>query len=200
MVQHSDPIAEAIGTRVRGQRLDRNWTLDQLSDSSGVSRRMLINIEQGAANPSLSTLLKLSEALGVGLPALVEPPSPKVKLTPAGAGTVLWKGEHGGRGVLVAHTESPGVVELWEWTLRPGESHSSEAHTPGTRELLHVHAGPLVVEVDGEPHRAKAGDALSFPGDVPHSYAHAEGESARFSLTVYEPGGSSGFHQEESHG
>ena len=200
MAENSDPLTEAIGVRVRGQRLNRNWTLDQLSDASGVSRRMLINIEQGAANPSLSTLLKLSEALGVGLPSLVEPPSPRVKLTPEGAGTVLWQGEHGGRGVLVAHTESPGVVELWEWTLKPGESHSSEAHTPGTRELLQVHAGTLMVEVGGEPHTAKAGDSLSFPGDVPHSYGHVEGTAARFSLTVYEPGGSSSFHQEESHG
>jgi transcriptional regulator with XRE-family HTH domain len=35
----------------------------------GVSRRMLINIEQGTTNPSIGILLKISDALGVGRPA-----------------------------------------------------------------------------------------------------------------------------------
>ena len=43
---------------------------------------MVVNVEQGAANPSVGTLLRISDALGVGLPALVEPPPPKpVKVT-----------------------------------------------------------------------------------------------------------------------
>ena len=35
---------------------------------------MAVSVEQGAVNPSVGTLLRLSAALGVGLPALVEPP------------------------------------------------------------------------------------------------------------------------------
>jgi hypothetical protein len=74
------------------------------SGSRGVGRS--INVEQGAANPSVGTLLRISDALGVGLPALVEPPHPKpVKLTRSGDGAVLWSGQSGGRGVLVAGTE-----------------------------------------------------------------------------------------------
>ncbi len=33
---------------------------------------MLVNVEQGSTNPSIATLLRLSDALGVGLPALVD--------------------------------------------------------------------------------------------------------------------------------
>ena len=50
------------------------WTLDRLAEVAGVSRSMLVNIEQGAANPSVGILLRISDALGIGLPALVEPP------------------------------------------------------------------------------------------------------------------------------
>jgi len=67
-------LASAIGARVRLARQSRGWTLDRLAATAGVSRRMLVNVEQGAANPSVGTLLKLGDALGVGLPALVEPP------------------------------------------------------------------------------------------------------------------------------
>jgi len=67
-------LALAIGMRVRQQRQARHWTLDQLAEAAAVSRRMVLKVEQGATNPSVGTLLKLGDALGVGLPALVEPP------------------------------------------------------------------------------------------------------------------------------
>jgi quercetin dioxygenase-like cupin family protein len=154
-----------------------------------VSRRRVVNVEQGTANPSVGTLLRISDALGVGLPALVEPPQPKpVKVTRRGDGATLWSSDSGGRGVLVAGTKPPNVVELWDWTLCPGDRHTSEAHTPGTKELLQVHEGRLMIGVADQSVTLEAGDAIAFPGDVAHSYANVETQAARFSLTVYEPG------------
>jgi transcriptional regulator with XRE-family HTH domain len=181
-------LATAIGTRVRQERQARRWTLDRLADVAGVSRRMLVNVEQGAANPSVGTLLRISDALGVGLPALVEPPEPTtVKVTRSGQGAVLWAGEHAGRGVLVAGSEPPDVLELWDWTLGAGDAHASEAHTSGTRELLQVHEGGVVLQVGGRSDVLQVGDAAGFPGDVPHCYANPGTETARFSLAVFEP-------------
>lgn len=182
-------LALAIGVRVRQERQSRHWTLDQLAEAAGVSRRMVVNVEQGAANPSVGTLLRISDALGVGLPALVEPPQPRpVRVIRRGDGAVLWSSESGGRGVLVAGTEPPDVVELWDWTLGPGDLHPSEAHAPGTRELVHVQEGSVTVEVAGQLVTLDAGDAVAFPGDVAHSYANPDTELARFSLAVFEPG------------
>ncbi len=185
----AESLARAIGARVKQERRSREWTLDQLASAAGVSRRMVVNVEQGAVNPSVGTLLRLSDALGVGLPALVEPPAPRAaKITRHGAGAVLWTGELGGRGVLVACTEPPDVVELWDWTLAPGERHESEAHARGTRELLHVHEGAITVEVEEQVHELGTGDAMTFLGDEAHAYANPNQQPARFSLTVYEPG------------
>ncbi len=150
---------------------------------------MVVSVEHGSVNPSVGTLLRLSDALGVGLPALVEPPASRAaKVTRAGEGAVLWTGEHGGRGVLVAGTEPPDVLELWDWTLQPGERHESEAHAAGTRELLQVRDGALTVEIGGLMHALDAGDALTFFGDSPHAYANPHERATRFSLAVFEPG------------
>lgn len=190
-------LAVAIGARVREQRQSLGWTLDQLAEATGVSRRMVVNVEQGAANPSVGTLLRISDALGVGLPALVELPAPRpVKVTRHGEGAVLWRGESGGHGVLVAGTEPPDVVELWDWTLGPADRHDSEAHTPGTKELVQVQQGTVTVEVAGEPVTLETGDAVTFPGDVAHCYANPGTRTARFSLAVFEPGVGSGSHVE----
>ena len=187
-MEATTPLARLIGERVRHERQVRQWTLDQLAEMSGVSRRMLVNIEQGGANPSIGLLLKLSDALGVGLSALVESPGPTaLKLTRSGTGPVLWSSKAGGRAVLVANTVPPDVVELWEWTLGPGDRHTSDAHAAGTRELLHVLQGEVLVEVAEQVRTLQTGDALSFPGDVPHAYASPGASSARFSLSVFEP-------------
>lgn len=154
---------------------------------------MIVNVEQGAANPSVGTLLRISDALGVGLPALVEPPqSRSVSVTRSGEGAALWTGEHGGTGILVAGTQPPDVVELWEWTLEPGEQHASEPHSPGTMELLQVRQGSITVVVAGEAASLAEGDAITFGGDVEHSYANQGTDSARFALAVFEPGVGSG--------
>jgi transcriptional regulator with XRE-family HTH domain len=181
-------LASAIGARVKQERQARRWTLDQLAEAAGVSRRALINVEQGAMNPSVGTLLRLSDALGVGLPALVAPAQSKpVKLTRRGEGAALWTGPDGGRGVLVAGLETPDAFELWDWILQPGEQHTSEAHTAGTRELVHVQEGVMTVDVDGQPIALEAGDAVAFPGDVAHAYGNPGSQPARFSLAVFEP-------------
>jgi transcriptional regulator with XRE-family HTH domain len=186
----ADSVARAIGARVRHGRSSRGWTLDQLAERSGVSRRMLVSIEQGAANPSIATLLLVSDALGIGLPALVElDDSPGLRVTRAGTAPVLWRGKLGGRAVLVAGTEPPDVTELWDWTLGPGESHSSPAHAAGTRELLVVLDGQIELRVGQHAEVLATGDSASFAGDLPHGYVNAStARAGRFALTVFEPG------------
>ena len=195
-------LASAIGERVKVERKARRWTLDQLAEAAGVSRRMIVNVEQGATNPSVGTLLRISDALGVGLPTLVEPPESSlrsVSVTRSGDGATLWTGEFGGTGILVAGTRSPDVVELWDWTLEPGEQHVSEAHSAGTMELLQVREGNITVRVAGESISLAEGDATTFASDAEHSYGNQGSGRARFSLAVFEPGVGTGHQKEVTH-
>lgn len=186
--EHTAALATSIGVRVRQERTRRRWTLDDLAAAAGVSRRMLVNVEQGTSNPSVGTLLRLSSALGVGLPSLVELTHPApLDVTRAGEGALLWSGEHGGRGVLMAAGGAPRVLELWEWSLAPGDRHDSEAHSAGAEELLHVHEGCVTIEVSGQTVELEAGDALAFRADVPHTYRNESRAPASFSLAVFEP-------------
>jgi transcriptional regulator with XRE-family HTH domain len=186
----ADSVARAVGGRVRQGRAGRGWTLDQLAERSGVSRRMLVSIEQGSANPSIATLLLISDALGIGLPALVDMGDPPgLRVTRDGTAPVLWRGKRGGQAVLVAGTKPPDVTELWDWTLGPGESHSSPAHAAGTRELLLVLDGQVELRAGQHAEVLATGDSASFAGDQPHGYVNpGSARAARFALTVFEPG------------
>ena len=58
---------ENIGQRIRQLRESRGMTQSQLQARSRVSRSYLSRIESGQMTPSLGTLEKVAEALGVGL-------------------------------------------------------------------------------------------------------------------------------------
>ncbi len=200
LVDSASQLSAAIGAQVRAKRQAREWTLDQFSERSGVSRRMLINVEQGTANPSVTTLLRLSDALGIGLQALVAvPQASSVKVVRSGTAPALWTGAGGGRGVLLDGTAPPDVLELWDWTLAPGDRHESEAHVRGTKEILQVREGVITVVIAGRSEVLAVDDAISFASDVPHSYANEGTEPARFSLTVFEPGVGAATTSEASH-
>src|SRR5258708_7248110 len=94
-----DDIA-AINSRVaRNLRLvrgARDLTLDQLAKKSGVSKGMLVQIEQGRTNPSIATLCRVANALGVAVARFVEVgEAPMVRLRGAGEAAGVWRGGAG---------------------------------------------------------------------------------------------------------
>ena len=184
-----EQVPESVGRRVRTARTERGWTLDHLAEQSGVSRRMIVNVEAGTSNASIATLLRLASALNVSLADLVTDPSEGERVVTSSVGdrAPLWQGDSGGSAVMVASAGTPDMLELWDWTLQPGEDFASEAHRPGTRELLHVLSGQLTLTVNGESRRLRSGDAASLVADVPHGYANEGGRPVRFTMTVLEP-------------
>jgi transcriptional regulator with XRE-family HTH domain len=181
-------LAVTIGARVRALRQALGWTLDDAAERSGVSRRMIVKVEKGETNPSVGTLLRLGDALGASLPTLVaRDDAAPAAVTPRGEGTILWASPAGGEGVLLSGSSTPAVLALWSWRLMPGDTHASNAHPAGTREILHVTSGAITLSISSDPMELSEGDTFSFGGDQPHSYANAGHEPATFTLVVSQP-------------
>ncbi len=61
-----------ISKRLKELRKERNWTQQELAQKADLSFNAVTKIEQGAAkHPTLKTLIKLSEAFGIGIDELV---------------------------------------------------------------------------------------------------------------------------------
>ena len=56
---------EEIGEKVKERRVFLRIKQEDLRDIAGISERTLREIEKGAANPELKTLLKLCDVLGM---------------------------------------------------------------------------------------------------------------------------------------
>lgn len=71
---HSD----AFGAVLRAHRLERELTLEQLSERVGVVHSFIHSLESGKKQPSLQMVLKLAAALGIRPGELVNAMADKI--------------------------------------------------------------------------------------------------------------------------
>ena len=186
-----ESIADSVARNVREARLERGWTLDQLASRSGVSKGMVVQIEQARTNPSIGTLSKIGEAIGVSLSDLVDTAAgPLVRVVPPEDAAQLWDTDAGSSARLLVGGHRPDFIELWEWVLAPGDTYEGRIHTQGIRELLYVLEGSLTLTVSESVQTVSTRASASYDGDQPHSYYNGDDDILRFVLVMVDPNGS----------
>ena len=53
-----------LGKRIRKERQQRQWTLEQFSEKTGLSKSFLSQIERGNTEPSITSLKKIAAQFG----------------------------------------------------------------------------------------------------------------------------------------
>ena len=71
MASISDDLSDGIARRIRAERTQREWSLAELAQRSGVSKAMLSAIERGETSPTATLLVRVAAAFGVTLSALI---------------------------------------------------------------------------------------------------------------------------------
>lgn len=182
-----EQVSQALAGRLKTWRKEKKLSLDELSRRAAVSKGMLVEIEKGAANPSIAILCKLAAALGISVADIVQVANePTVHVITPENIPVLWEGPSGGSARLLAGTAGPNMIELWRWVMKPGELFTSAGHPSGTFELFHVEKGTLELTLDGNTTRMRCGSSAVAKTDVPHCYANESEEELIFTMTVAE--------------
>lgn len=180
-------LLTVLSGRLRARRLDRHLSLDRLAAISDVSKGLLVQIENGEANPSIATLCKVAAALGASVADLVQVSEQQpAQVMPAAAPRLMWRGPKGGTAILLVGSAGPDMLELWSWELRPRERYDAAAHPAGTQELLHVTSGRVALVFGDASYVIGAGDSAVAHTDRPHAYACDGKAPARFTMVVAE--------------
>ena len=180
-------LIEIVSSRIRDRRRDQRLSLDRLAAIAGVSKGMLVQIEQGQANPSIATLCKVAAALGASVADLVQVAGRHpAEVMPAASPRLLWRGPKGGSATLLVGSAGPDMLELWSWELRPGERYDAPAHPEGTQELLHVVRGRLALAFGEISYVIETGGSAVAQTDRPHAYACDGKRPAHFTMVVAE--------------
>ncbi|MFP5428199.1 MAG: helix-turn-helix domain-containing protein [Gammaproteobacteria bacterium] len=179
---HRASVLQHVSQNVRQLRAAASLSQAALAERSGVSRRMLVAIEAGEKNVSLTTLDLIAEALGVAFSTLIQAPD---KRDPSRIDELAWAGERAGsKAVLLGTSPARREVELWEWTLAPGECYASEADAQGWSEQIYVAEGCLTLIIEGQVHVLGAGDFHVFPSDCTYAYRNEGDLPVRFVRNV----------------
>jgi transcriptional regulator with XRE-family HTH domain len=188
-MQDPEEVAATVGHNVRALRQQRRMTIDGLADASGLSRGTVIQVESARGNPSIATLCNLAAALQVGVASLVSADSaPRVTVRAAADAAALWTSATGSHALFRIGTDPPDVVELWDWTLQPGDAFDGEAHPRGTMEVLFVLDGELALRVGAQPRTLSVDDVVVFEAHAPHRYANEADGPVRFIMVVLQFG------------
>lgn len=180
-------LGRRVAENLRQRRKARSISLDQLAQLSGVSRAALSQIETCKSNPTLGVLWKIAVGLGIPFAELIGAPKSGVTVLRRSDTQLLRSVD----GKFESRPLSPAggtpLAELYELRLAARSVHVSEAHAPGTRELLVVLSGALRLHVGDERFDLAAGDSVAFTADVPHSYENPGASEARYhNVIVYE--------------
>lgn len=176
-------LSEVLGQNLKRLRTERNLSLGALAERSGVSKMMLSQIEKGDSNPTVNTLWKIVNGLGVTYSALMEQQSPEVSVVRAEDAPTQFA-EGGAYRISCYYPNTPERdFELYRVELDPAACHETEGHGEGTEEFVFLASGELVVTVGGEDYALEAGDAIHFDASLRHAYRNS-GDSPAEMFTV----------------
>ena len=154
-----EDLAQLVGERVRAERQARGLSVGALAAAAHVGKGSLSEIENGARNPTMSTLYALAGALGVPLATLIAD-RPGVRVASPGVEARLLDVSHDGGQ----------TVEVYRLHLDAGVHYRSPAHIPGVVEHLLVISGRARACRLGQEDELGPGQVAQWASDVDHSY------------------------------
>ncbi|WP_367874265.1 cupin domain-containing protein [Luteolibacter sp. Populi] len=171
-----------LASRIKAARLARGYTLDRVAELSGLGKGLLSKVENFRVTPSLPTLAKFCEALGLSISELLEglDEKPKLSIVRTNERKEIERDRDQSdiNYFALAHGRpdrnmDPFVLEV------PAGGGRREAMPHEGEEFLIVLNGAISFEYNGEVHTLKEGDAAYFDAEVDHRVFNPGGKDAR---------------------
>ncbi len=168
------------GRLLRALREHQDLSLREAAERSGLSSSFVSALERGTSGASVATLQRLTAAYGTTLADLFASPDAgsRDRLVPAGQRPAL---RLEGESVRIEQL-ARGATQLEPqlFVLAAGAT-SEGAYAHAGEEFLYLLSGALTVWVgDDETYQlADAGDALTFPSNLPHRWRNDAGGETR---------------------
>jgi transcriptional regulator with XRE-family HTH domain len=173
---------QGIGTNIRMLRSQAGLTLSQLARKARITKSTLSKIETGRISSPISTLLRIAEALGVGISEFFveEARNPSHVLTPKGQGRIITRdGSRWGYSYEALALGMRGkLCEPFLLTIRPGDPPGRFQH--GGQEFIYMLSGRMEFTIGGTPLQLGPGDALYLDPTRVHTTRVIGKQPARF--------------------
>lgn len=168
-----------VGARLKQVRLDRKLSQRDLADRSGVTNGMISMIEQNKHSPSVATMNRITDALGMSFADFFslgnEAEAPKVFFRPDEL-TRLVEGKLELR--VVAGNRRAKALQILHEIYQPGGDTGPEMLSHEGEEGGIVVSGEVEITVGEQCLILGPGDAYYFESEVPHRFRNVGAKSA----------------------
>jgi transcriptional regulator with XRE-family HTH domain len=174
-------IGPILGRSLRAARRRAGLTMDALAEMSGVSQPHLSQMENGRVSPSISTLYRLANALGVSpqqlLPSMAEDELQVIRAGSTPATPILDSPSAAMARVLVGSPDK--LLQVQEVTVSPGQDLGQWFKHEG-EEFVYVTAGTILIELaGGSSEKLAAGDSAWYNATIEHRWQLSGEEPAQ---------------------
>jgi transcriptional regulator with XRE-family HTH domain len=185
----AETLDQRLASRIRALRAERELSLEELSDRSGVSRSMISLIERGETSPTAVTLEKLATGLGVVLASLFL----STDVTDDADGPVSrratqleWTDPASGYRRRVLSPGVPHPIQLIEVHFPAGArvAFESGARAPRVYQQVWLLHGRMEITVGKARHRLDAGDCLAMELDQPVMFHNPTRKTSRYAVVI----------------
>jgi len=143
---------------------------------------MIVALEGGDANISLSSLDKLAAAMNVDFVDLVRNPS---RGTRSEINEITWRGNQiNSAATLLCSAPASHETQMWLWSLGPGDTYIAEPDPEGWHEMLFVIEGTLRLIQSGAAQDYGDGEFVTFSTAQQYSYVNVGINVVRFIRNV----------------
>ncbi len=181
-----DTLSNRLANRLNELRRGRGWSLDQLSEHSGISRATLSRMEKGDVSPTAENLGRLCAAYDLPMSRLLmmveDSFDPKIPLERQ----TEWSDPETGYTRRAVSPPANGLnAEVVEGHL-PRNTVITYDTPPksGQEHHLILIDGALTLTVDGTPHSLSAGDCLRYHLSGPTRFETGVARGARYLLVL----------------
>jgi len=164
-----------VASRLKILREGRGISMRALATRSGLSANALSMIERGKTSPSVSTLYKLADALGVSITAFFGEESDRKQVIYLKSDTRARVSFSRGLFEALGGETFAGRVEPFILTLESGASSGNHHMTHSGHEFVFCLRGKLEYQVERESFLLEAGDSLLFAAKLRHKWKNASG-------------------------
>jgi transcriptional regulator with XRE-family HTH domain len=178
-----------LSSNIKALRKQRGMTLQALGEVTDLSPGFLSQIESGQSSPSLASLRRIAQALGVSLFFLVASDRGNVSVIRGNQRKRLEMPQHTVAFEVLSPEEKGSNLQVVMTTLSPGQSTCEGPMPHGdaqSQEFVYVLSGAVNLSVAAESVELNQGDAASFRSALPHRYCNQGHEPAVF-LAIMAP-------------
>lgn len=159
-----------IAENLKRLRLERNLSLGQLAELSGVSKVMLSQIEKGDSNPTINTIWKIAKGLNVPYTVLIDKHEDETSVVKKSEAEHQ-NSEDGTYRVYCYYGNTPyRNFELFLLELDSNATYTSVGHSEKSQEYISVIQGELVLTTNNEDYLLKQEDCICFSSANSHTY------------------------------